>query len=384
MNRKEIGKWIAVIVFALAMSISFQTEIVNADIIEDESIENTILQKETSDEETSDEETSEDETVENISDETVVVNTDVNFYIQLDNAVMDVEGDINFRDTKYFSGSVAKSTIDPNLSTDFQYAGKGTDEDSVFQTDSNIRDTILGQSGYVSNCPNDEDVFLSLQNDHTGKTQAYFQSKDIDITNLTSENYSIYWYVVKYHNDGWHVDGILMPKSSNTDIEPTPEPIPEPNPEPEPTIDPTPITTPDPVITEIPYDDTPSAPNPSDDMDDDTTVEPIEPIEIDDEDVPLSDGNDMDNEDISVIEEVDIDDEDVPISDETELDDEDVPLADLPEDDAEVTTIDDEDTPLSDNPLTGDSDSIIWAIMAIFSIFGLAIPFVTEKCEKTK
>ena len=376
MNRKEIGKWIAVIVFAITMSISFQTEIVNAEIIEDERIENTIPQ-----EETSDEKVSEDEIVENISDETVVVNTNVNFYIQLDNAVMDVEGDINFRDTKYFSGSVAKSTIDPNLSTDFQYAGKGTDEDSVFQTDSNIRDTILGQSGYVSSCPNDDDVFLSLQNDHTGKTQAYFQSKDIDITELTSENYSIYWYVVKYHNDGWHVDGILMPKSSDTDIEPTPEPIPEPTPEPEPepTIDPTPITTPDPVITEIPYDDTPSTPNPSDDMDNDTTTEPIE---IDDEDVPLSDGTDMDNEDISVIEEVDIDDEDVPISDETEIDDEDVPLADFPTEDEEVTIIDDEEIPLSDNPMTGDDDSIFWAVMAILSIFGLAIPFVTEKCEK--
>ena len=212
-----------------------------------------------------------------------------------------------------------------------------------------------------------------MQNDHTGKTQAYFQSKDIDITNLTSENYSIYWYVVKYHNDGWHVDGILLPKSSNTDIEPTPEPTPEPEPEPEPepTIDPTPITTPDPVITEITDDETPLAPNPSDDVDNDTTVEPIDPIDIDDEDVPLSDGTDVDNEDISVIEEI-------------EIDDEDVPLADLPEDDAEVTTIDDEDTPLSDNPLTGDNDSIFWAIIAIFSIFGLAIPFVTEKCKKTK
>ena len=345
MNRKEIGKWIAVIVFAITMSISFQTEIVNAEIIEDESIENTIPQ-----EETSDEKGSEDEIVENISDETVVVNTDVNFYIQLDNAVMDVEGDINFRDAKYFSGSVAKSTIDPNLSTDFQYAGKGTDEDSVFQTDSNIRDTILGQSGYVSNCPNDDDIFLSLQNDHTGKTQAYFQSKDINITELTSENYSIYWYVVKYHNDGWHVDGILMPKSSNPEPEPTPEPTPEPIPEPEPTIDPTPITTPDPVITEITDDETPSAPNPSDDMDDDTTVEPID---IDDEDVPLSDGTDVDNEDISVTEEI-------------EIDDEDVTLADFPtEDDAEVTDILDEETPLSDNPMIGDSDSIFWAIMAI-------------------
>ena len=354
MNRKEIGKWIAVIVFVIVMSISFQTKIVNAEITEDESIENTIPQ-----EETSDEKGSEDEIVENISDETVVVNTNVNFYIQLDNAVMDVEGDINFRDTKYFSGSVAKTTIDPNLSTDFQYAGKGTDEDSVFQTDSNIRDTILGQPGYVSNCPNDEDVFLSLQNDHTGKTQAYFQSKDIDITELTSENYSIYWYVVKYHNDGWHVDGILMPKSSDTDVEPTPEP----------TIDPTPITTPDPVITEITDDETPLAPNPSDDMDNDTTVEPIE---IDDEDVPLSDGTDVDNEDISVIEEIDIDDEDVP-------------LADFPtEDDAEVTDILDEEIPLSDNPMTGDSDSIFWAIMAICSVIGLVILFAIHKCKKTK
>lgn len=356
MNRKEISKWIAVIVFAIAMSISFQTEIVNAEIIEDESIENTIPQ-----EETSDEKGSEDEIVENISDETVVVNTNVNFYIQLDNAVMDVEGDINFRDTKYFSGSVAKSTIDPNLSTDFQYAGKGVDEDSVFQTDSNIRDTILGQPGYVSNCPNDEDVFLTLQNDHTGKTQAYFQSKDIDITNLTSENYSIYWYVVKYHNDGWHVDGILLPKSSNTDIEPTPEP------EPEPTIDPTPVTTPDPVITENPYDDTPIVPSPSDDVDDDTTVEPtIESTDITDEDVPLAEEIDTDDEEMSVVEEINIDDEDVP-------------LVDFPTDEAEDTDIIDEEVPLSDNPLTGDNTSVFWVMMAFCSVLGLAILFVSGK-----
>lgn len=361
MKRKEKGKWIIAIIFAIAMSITFHPEIANADTIEDESIENTTPQ-----EENSDEESSEDEIPEETSNETVVTNTNVNFYIQLDNAVMDVEGDINFRDTKYFSGSVAKSTIDSNLSADFQYAGKGTDNDSVAQTDSNIRDTILGQSGYIANCPNDDDVFFTLQNDPTGKTQAYFQNKDIDITELNSEKYSIYWYVVKYHKDGWHVDGILLPKSSNTDIEPTPEPIPEP--EPEPTIDPTPITTPDPVITEIPYDDTPSTPNPSDDVDDDTTVETTD---IDDEDVPLSDEVDMDNEDISVTEEI-------------EIDDEEVPLADFPtEDDAEVTDILDEEIPLSDNPMTGDNDSIFWAIMAICSVIGLVILFAIHKCEKT-
>ena len=358
MNRKEIGKWIITIIFAIAMSITFHPEIINADTIEDESIENTTPQ-----EENSDEESSEDEIPEETSNETVVANTNVNFYIQLDNAVMDVEGDINFRDTKYFSGSVAKSTIDSNLSTDFQYAGKGTDDDSVTQTDSNIRDTILGQSGYIANCPNDDDIFLSLQNDSTGKTQAYFQNKDIDIAELNSDKYSIYWYVVKYHKDGWHVDGILLPKSSNTDIEPTPEP------EPDPIIDPTPITTPDHVTTEITDDETPLAPNPSDDMDNDTTTEPTD---IDDEDVPLSDGNDVDNEDTSAIEEI-------------EIDDEDVPLADLPiEDDVEVIDVLDEEIPLSDNPMTGDNTSVIWAIMAIWSALGLALLYVSGKYEKIK
>ena len=340
MNRKEIGKWIAVIVFAITMSISFQTEIVNAEIIEDEGIENTTPQEENSDEENSD-----DEIPEETSNETVVTNTNVNFYIQLDNAVMDVEGDINFRNAKYFSGSVAKSTIDSNLSTDFQYAGKGTDDDSVTQTDSNIRDTILGQSGYIANCPNDDDVFLTLQNDPTGKTQAYFQNKDIDITELNSDKYSIYWYVVKYHNDGWHVDGILLPKSSNTetDIEPIPEPIPIPEPTPNP----------DTGTIEI-IDNTPIVPNQSDDVDDDTTVEPT-----------------------------DIDDEDVPLSDEVDMDEEDVPLADFPtEDDAEVTDILDEETPLSDNPMTGDN-TYVWAVMAIWSALGLVLLFVSGKYEKS-
>ena len=70
------------------------------------------------------------------------------------------------------------------------------------------------------------------------------------------------------------------------------------------------------------------------------------------------------------------------LSDETELDDEDVPLADLPDDEAEVTTIDDEDIPLSDNPLTGDSASVLWAVMVALAAFGLTAVAVTGKRKR--
>ena len=73
----------------------------------------------------------------------------------------------------------------------------------------------------------------------------------------------------------------------------------------------------------------------------------------------------------------------MPLADGTDIDDEDVPLADFPtEDDAEVTDILDEETPLSDNPLTGDSASVLWAVMAALAAFGLTAVAVTGKRKR--
>lgn len=301
--------------------------------------------------------------------------TAVNFYIQLDSVVMDGEDDITRRDVKYFSGSVANSTMNEAVDTKFAYAG---DKENAAVANSKIREDYLGNENYVKDCPLDDDVFAKLQID--GKTLKKFGELNKDVSTLTADNYNIYWYVVKYDTaDGWHVDGILQKKNSgggNPDGETPGGGKPEGgnpgggnpgggnpgggNPG---GSNPGGGTTPgDPGTTVIPDDDTPLAPNPGSDVNDDTS------------DVP------SDSDDVEEITE--IDDEEVPLSDETELDDEDVPLADLPEDDAEVTTIDDEDTPLSDNPLTGDSASVLWAVMAALAAFGLTAVAVTGKRKR--
>ena len=321
--------------------------------------------------------------------------TDVNFYIQLDSIVMDIEGDINRRPVNYFSGSVAQSTMNADVDTSFAYAGKA---EKAADADSTIRNDYLGNEKYVKDCPTNSDVFANLQKDD--KTSKKFAELNINVATLTEKNYDIYWYVVKYDTaDGWHVDGILHKKTTNpgTNPEPTnPEPTnPEPtNPEPtnpEPT-NPEP-TNPEPTNPEptnpgggstpggtnpggsttpggdsgtvvIPDDETPLAPGPDNDADTPSDNEE-------------SDSSNDDNDGITEIE-----DEDTPLSDGTDIEDEDVPLSDGSDLDDAETIIEDEDTPLSDNPLTGDSVSVLWAVLAVMAAMGLLVVFVAGKRKK--
>ena len=310
--------------------------------------------------------------------------TDVNFYIQLDSAVMDIEGDINRRPVNYFSGSVAQSTMNADVDTSFAYAGKA---EKAADANSTIRSKYLGKEDCVQDCPADKDVFANLQKD--AKTSKKFAELNIDVATLTEKNYDIYWYVVKYDTaDGWHVDGILHKKTTNpepTNPEPTnPEPTnPEPtNPEPtnpdkEPGTNPGGGSTPggtnpgggttpggDSGTVVIPDDDTPLAPGPGSDADTPSDNEE-------------SDSSNDDNEGITEIE-----DEDVPLSDGTDIEDEDVPLSDGSDLDDVETIIEDEDTPLSDNPLTGDSVSVLWAVLAVMAAMGLLVVFVAGKRKK--
>ena len=294
--------------------------------------------------------------------------TDVNFYIQLDSTVMDIEGDINRRPVNYFSGSVAKSTMNANVSTSFKYAGEA---EKAADADSTIRKDLLGKADYIADCPADSDVFANLQNDV--KTLNKFAELNIDVTTLTADNYDIYWYVVKYDTaDGWHVDGILHKKTTNPGTNPEPT-----NPDKEPGTTPgggsTPggtnpggSTTPggDSGTVVIPDDETPLAPGPDNDADTPSDNEE-------------SDSSNDDNDGITEIE-----DEDTPLSDGTDIEDEDVPLSDGSDLDDAETIIEDEDTPLSDNPLTGDSVSVLWAVLAVMAAMGLLVVFVAGKRKK--
>ena len=301
--------------------------------------------------------------------------TDVNFYIQLDSIVMDIEGDINRRPVNYFSGSVAQSTMNADVDTSFAYAGKA---EKAADADSTIRNDYLGNEKYVKDCPTNSDVFANLQKDD--KTSKKFAELNINVATLTEKNYDIYWYVVKYDTaDGWHVDGILHKKTTNpgTNPEPTnPEPTnPEPT-NPEPTnpgggstpggTNPGGSTTPggDSGTVVIPDGDTPLAPGPDNDADTPSDNEE-------------SDSSNDDNDGITEIE-----DEDTPLSDGTDIEDENVPLSDGSDLDDAETIIEDEDTPLSDNPLTGDSVSVLWAVLAVMAAMGLLVVFVAGKRKK--
>ncbi|MDD7333703.1 MAG: InlB B-repeat-containing protein [Lachnospiraceae bacterium] len=298
--------------------------------------------------------------------------TDVNFYIQLDSAVMDIEGDINRRPVNYFSGSVAQSTMNVNVDTKFTYAGE---VGKAADANSTIRGEYLGKEEYVQDCPDDAVVFANLQKD--AKTLKKFAELDINVTTLTAKNYDIYWYVVKYDTaDGWHVDGILQKKGNlgednsdgdnqgggNTSGGTTPGGSTTPGGGTNPGGSTTPGGDSGTVV--IPDDETPLAPGPDNDADTPSDNE----------------GSDSSNDDNDGITE--IEDEDTPLSDGTDIEDEDVPLSDGSDLDDAETIIEDEDTPLSDNPLTGDSVSVLWAVLAVMAAMGLLVVFVAGKRKK--
>ena len=73
---------------------------------------------------------------------------------------------------------------------------------------------------YVQVVPEDEAVFDKVKEEFVGK--AYIKSYDgkvVSWNSLKAENYRIYWYVFKYENaDGWHVDGVIVDKSTEEEI----------------------------------------------------------------------------------------------------------------------------------------------------------------------
>lgn len=129
-----------------------------------------------------------------------------NFYISLDGTVWDyVDADgnkvVTGRDTSNFSGSVGTGKM---TETDLSYTLVGKTDEAA-STNAAIRALAT-----LKGVPEDADVFAALQQD--AKMQAYCTANNMDIATITSENYNIYWYVVKYENDGWHVDGVLVAK----------------------------------------------------------------------------------------------------------------------------------------------------------------------------
>ena len=91
------------------------------------------------------------------------------------------------------------------------------DENSnAYEVDSEIRQLTKKAVNNVSmgSFPSDEDVLSNLRANYDTKDPIKVDGKVIPKEKLTSANFTVRWYSVKYQkSDGWHVDGILVAKA---------------------------------------------------------------------------------------------------------------------------------------------------------------------------
>lgn len=91
------------------------------------------------------------------------------------------------------------------------------DENSnAYEVDSEIRQLTKKAVNTVSmgSFPSDEDVLANLRANYDTKDPIKVDGKVIPKEKLTSANFTVRWYSVKYQkSDGWHVDGILVAKA---------------------------------------------------------------------------------------------------------------------------------------------------------------------------
>jgi hypothetical protein len=126
----------------------------------------------------------------------------VRFFISLSGEIYDTTGNIQSRNSAWFSGAVAETSIS-GLAENHGYKLAGAADD-VSGTDVSIR-TSTDYS--ISAFPADDAVFAAIQNDQ--KAKKGFADK---LSEVNGTNYDIKWYVVKKENDCWHIDGALVKK----------------------------------------------------------------------------------------------------------------------------------------------------------------------------
>lgn len=185
----------------------------------------------------------------------------VNFYLNLSSKILDTTGNITGQSNGDFTTSVSgnQSAIDGDqgigvpinadlmvkLPASHEHVGPGgtlgvigsdTSVNAVV-ADRRIRALKSGTTGTVSGqtdkmyqivnedgedaFPTDEEIFEYIRTNWKTDENGVNKGKDItvngvaiNVNNLTTANFVIRWYVFKdHHNDYWHIDGILVPKS---------------------------------------------------------------------------------------------------------------------------------------------------------------------------
>lgn len=149
--------------------------------------------------------TADTEAIETASDYSV---STVSFFIQVKGKEMDTAGNVSSQDKSYFTGSVGTTTLVENKPTSFNKTW------TVAEGNADILD-------YVKALPNDTTAFQAVVDKYAG-TDAYICSSDgkvVPWSKMNSKYYRLHWYVLKAENDGWHVDGVVVDRATDKEIE---------------------------------------------------------------------------------------------------------------------------------------------------------------------
>ncbi len=138
----------------------------------------------------------------------------ISFYINIDGDILDTSGNVTGHGADLFSDSVYSDTA--------KFTGTAA-EDSYNNTgDAAVRAEFVsgGKLTLTSGFPSDDAIFTKLKALYPSDSSSLKIPKktlgktDIVWANLDSSHYSIAWYVVKDQADAWHVDGVIVEKSS--------------------------------------------------------------------------------------------------------------------------------------------------------------------------
>lgn len=161
----------------------------------------------------------------------------VNFYVNLDCEIMDNESNgFQSQHANKFTSSVYATRVfgtenvplssrdfsDPNDKKYVQLIAPPTSADTAYEADAKIRasqTTPISPGVTVENFPSNESILAQLREQNKTFT---IDGKEIDKSDITSDNFTIRWYVLKYEkNDAWHIDGVLVAKTGRLVVKKT-------------------------------------------------------------------------------------------------------------------------------------------------------------------
>lgn len=156
----------------------------------------------------------------------------INWYVNLAGDVLDYTKNVKGRPTSQFTKSLASAAGSGFTVLAGDKTDPGTTSENIFNSISSIKLTNKSPAFNESNFPSDAEVLKELQDTTILKGNKLYAFEDpysknddgtttgtpVDLNDLNTDNYEIYWYVVKYHGDGWHVDGVLSRKTADLTV----------------------------------------------------------------------------------------------------------------------------------------------------------------------